>query len=92
MQKKDLFRDYTKYKPLTAKELHELIKITDLKNKLVKQLEAGIESVRENLKHFLLNTIKSKRKDLYDLMNDKYKEYDREIDKTIDLEKGIYTK
>jgi len=77
---------------MTAKELHELLKITDLKNKLVKQLEAGIISVRENLRHFHVNSIKYKRKDLYDLLNKDFITYDREINKTIDREKGIYTK
>lgn len=92
MEEKDLFREYTQWKPMTARELHELLKVTDYKTKLYKKVEEGINSVRENLRHFLLASIQIKRPDIFEKLSEDVKLKDRTRNKVLNEEGNKYVR
>lgn len=85
-----LFREFSKQKPMTAKELHELMKIDYLKNTLYDKVGEGILSQRENLKHFSLDALKTKRPDIFKKLSEEVKFLDRERNKKLNEQGDKY--
>ena len=88
---------------MTPKELHLLLKEKSVEgaskqsqkrllNKTAKQVESGLTSIRENLRHFHIDSVKYKRFDIYRLINKELLCYDKEINKTLNNELGKYTR
>ena len=88
---------------MTPTELHLLLKERPDNNlgyrakktffiDLVNQLNRGILSIRDELKHFNITSIKEKRPDIYDRMSKEAVFYDREDDFILDFELGKYTR
>ena len=88
--KEHLFREFSKQKPMTAKELHDLMKIDYLKHKLYAKIEEGILSQRGNLKHFSIDGLKTKRPDIFEKLSEDIKLLDREKNKKLNEQGDKY--
>lgn len=91
----DLFREFRSKenphkKPMTAKEGHELMKIHKYTTKLYKQIESGLWSVNNDLRHFLLDGIKEKRPDIFEKLSEDVKLKDRTRNKVLNEEGNKY--
>ena len=94
MEERDLFREYTKQKPVSAREFHELMKLEKEfpTTRLVLKMEEAIESARDNLGHFFIEGLKEKRPEIFERLSESLKLKDKTRNKVLNEEGNKYVR